>query len=667
MNGQLKPFSPPTTHTVPLDYTVALQAAGVGIWELDLVTNTVNWDDRCRELFGLANHNQLPYEQAIRYIHPDDVARVDEAVKRATDSQSNGQYDATYRTIGADDGKLRWVRFWGQCYFTEAGGVSYFTGVAQDITQQTLDRQRQQQLAVLVEEAPEFMAVTDLEGRMQFINSYGQTLFGMSAEEVPTTHLVDFVPPEELERVITQILPGILKGRWSGLVTLMQPATKVRIPVVCDGYLLTNPVSGQPYGMAGVIRDRRPELAIQQEILERETKFRSLVEEAPVSTCLFVGEDMVIEVINEVMLGYWGRDKSVIGKPLVEALPELKGQPHLAILEEVFRSGKTYEARQVRADLMVDGALKTYYFDLIHKPLRDHTGRVYGIMDMSMDVTQQVVAQQQLVESEARYRTLAGELDELVQVRTRQLELSVQDLKRSNQNLEQFAYIASHDLQEPLRKIQSFSDLLHAEHGEQLGTGVDYIRRMQAAAGRMSTLIKDLLTYSRISTRQEATESVSLQEVVNFVLTDLEFVITETGTQIEVSPLPTVIGDESQLGQLVQNLLSNAIKFRRPDVSPVISVSAQRVRATDLLASLKPTRLAPTYWRIDVADNGIGFDDKYVDRIFQVFQRLHGKSEFAGTGIGLAICEKVAANHGGAINAVSQPGQGATFSVYLPE
>lgn len=248
---------------------------------------------------------------------------------------------------------------------------------------------------------------------------------------------------------------------------------------------------------------------------------------------------------------------------------------------------------------------------------------------------------------------------------------STSQLIRSNENLQQFAYIASHDLQEPLRKIQSFGDLLRRGYADQLGEGVDYLIRMQSAAGRMSTLIKDLLTFSRIATELETHSAVSLGQLVQLVLTDLELTIAETGALVNVGDLPTVVGDAAQLNQLFTNLLSNALKFRRVDdggvpVTPRIEISSRSVRARELPETVKPSRAVDWYYQIDVADNGVGFDEKYVDRIFQVFQRLHGKSEFAGTGIGLAICEKVAVNHGGAITATSQPGQGATFRVFLP-
>lgn len=268
---------------------------------------------------------------------------------------------------------------------------------------------------------------------------------------------------------------------------------------------------------------------------------------------------------------------------------------------------------------------------------------------------------------EEQYRLLVRELDERVQQRTDELLQLNQDLKRSNENLQQFAYIASHDLQEPLRKIQSFGDVLKEQYQTSLGDGIMYLDRMQQSAGRMSTLIKDLLNYSRISTGQELRELVSLPVILDTVLSDLELVIRDTGAVVRIDPLPAIRGDASQLRQLFQNLLTNALKFRVTDVAPVIYVRTEVISADVIREPIFPTRPATFYYRIEVIDNGIGFDDRHANRIFQLFQRLHGRNEYSGTGIGLAICEKVVANHGGAITASSQPGHGAVFRIYLPK
>lgn len=276
--------------------------------------------------------------------------------------------------------------------------------------------------------------------------------------------------------------------------------------------------------------------------------------------------------------------------------------------------------------------------------------------------------QQHLIQSETNYRQLAQELDERVQQRTQELEQANQELKRSNDNLQQFAYVASHDLQEPLRKIQSFGALLQEHLSIQVDEQVtDYLRRMTSAADRMSVLINDLLSFSRLSTRQRALEPVALQKVISNVLDTLSWQIDQRNARITVAALPTVLGDETQLAQLFQNLLSNAIKFTPAETAPQIQIDHVLVTRAELPAQFRPTGNADRFHQINVCDQGIGFDIKYLDRVFQVFQRLHTKNKFAGTGIGLAICERVATNHSGCLTAISEPGKGATFSLFLPD
>lgn len=246
------------------------------------------------------------------------------------------------------------------------------------------------------------------------------------------------------------------------------------------------------------------------------------------------------------------------------------------------------------------------------------------------------------------------------------LELANRDLKRSNENLESFAYVASHDLQEPLRKIQQFSGMLQDIYGEQLDVnGVDLLNRMQQASERMSKLISDLLGYSRLSTRPAVFEPVSLNQIIDETLDDLELLVRETGATITVDTLPDVMGNKSQLRQLFFNLLNNALKFRQPSIFPLVQITCQVASLADLPDGLTAHGVS-TYHEIRVNDNGIGFEQKYADQIFGVFQRLHSKQTYPGTGIGLAICAQVAAHHEGMIRVRSYPGEGSTFSLFLP-
>ena len=226
------------------------------------------------------------------------------------------------------------------------------------------------------------------------------------------------------------------------------------------------------------------------------------------------------------------------------------------------------------------------------------------------------------------------------------------ELSRSNAELEQFASIASHDLQEPLRKVQTFAAQLNAKESANLSEqGQDFLRRMSDAAGRMRDLIDDLLAFSRVSTQGHPFTAVNLGDVISQVLVDLEVHIEENGAHVTVGLMPTIEADPLQMRQLFQNLLGNALKFRRSDVTPELRVDAQ---VADHIAQLT------------VSDNGIGFDEQYATRIFRAFERLHAARAYPGTGIGLALCRKIVERHHGTITAASEPDHGATFTVRLP-
>lgn len=237
-------------------------------------------------------------------------------------------------------------------------------------------------------------------------------------------------------------------------------------------------------------------------------------------------------------------------------------------------------------------------------------------------------------------------LEEQVQIRTAELE-------RSAEELTNFAYIASHDLQEPLRKVIAFGDRLATKFDSVLNdTGRDYIERMQKSAIRMKGLIDDLLHFSQVTMSSTPFQKINLNEVISEVLSDLEVQIERTNGRVEVDTLPNIEGKKFQMRQLFQNLISNGLKYHSDEVVPVIKI--------------KYAGFENDLEEIYIEDNGKGFDEKYLDRIFRPFERLHGRSEYGGTGMGLAICYKIVAHHKGQITAKSQPHQGATFIVKLP-
>ena len=235
----------------------------------------------------------------------------------------------------------------------------------------------------------------------------------------------------------------------------------------------------------------------------------------------------------------------------------------------------------------------------------------------------------------------------------RRLAEQRRELQRSNAALDEFASVASHDLQEPLRKILSFGERLSATAGPALeGDARQHLERMLSAAARMRTLINDLLTYSQVTTRVQPFVPTDLAGIAREVIADLETAVADAGGRVEVGELPVIDADALQMRQLLQNLLGNALKYRRKDAPPVVKLSSS--------CSHGP------HCTITVTDNGIGFNEEYAEKIFKMFERLHGRMEYEGSGIGLAICRKIVERHGGTITATSTAGQGATFTVTLP-
>jgi signal transduction histidine kinase len=279
-------------------------------------------------------------------------------------------------------------------------------------------------------------------------------------------------------------------------------------------------------------------------------------------------------------------------------------------------------------------ALRSGAKDFLSKPfeLTEASLRIKNLLEMRL-LHQRVQSHNQLLEDQ-------------VQVRTAELE-------RSAEELTHFAYIASHDLQEPLRKIIAFGDRLSVKFGSVLNdTGKDYIDRMQKSAIRMKGLIDDLLHFSRVTTHSTPFQEIDLNKVVSEVLSDLEVQIERTKGQVEVDSLPVIEGGRYQMHQLFQNLISNGLKYHENGVPPVIKI--------------KYAGFDKNLEEIYIEDNGKGFDEKHLERIFRPFERLHGHSEYGGTGMGLAICHKIVMYHKGQITAKSQPNQGSTFIVKLP-
>ena len=329
----------------------------------------------------------------------------------------------------------------------------------------------------------------------------------------------------------------------------------------------------------------------------------------------------------EKIKGYLANE--IIGKSFTIFYPQedRKNNVPQKILQEAVQNNRaSHEGWRIRKD----GT--KFWGSTVITALHNNENELIGFSKVTRDLTERKMAEETLKEYTER-------------------------LEHNNQELEQFAYVASHDLKEPLRKIITFGNMLESSARDTLDEkSKDYISRMQNSATRMMNLIEDLLVFSRVSRPTEGFELVDLNAVVSRVLSDLEVTIHSKNARVEVGKLPLIQGRKSQLGQLFQNLISNAVKFNDKE-QPVISINASTVELSD-----RPGKLA----RIEITDNGIGFEDIYSTRIFEIFQRLHGKTEYPGTGIGLSICKKIVEAHGGTICATGQVGKGATFTILFP-
>jgi PAS domain S-box-containing protein len=403
--------------------------------------------------------------------------------------------------------------------------------------------------------------------------------------------------------------------------------------------------------MAGDVRSR--EASLRQSEQRWATTLAS-IGDAVIATDV----DAKITFMNSVAEGLTGWTlREASQKPVPEVFNIINEQTRKAVdnpVTRVLREGNVIGLANHTVLFRKDGTQVA--IDDSGAPIRDDTGNILGVILVFRDITERKQAEEEL-------RKSRDELELRVKERTVELKNANINLKRANRRLEtlnkelqDFAFVASHDLQEPLRKIRSFGDMLAARPAISLDkASTDYVKRMQSAASRMQTLLNSLLSYSRVTTKAEPRTNTDLKNSVDAALSNLEIMIKEKNACIEAGDLPTVKADPVQMIQLFQNLIANALKYHRDGEAPHVKIYSRE--AGD----------EKEVYEIFVEDNGIGFEEKYLDRIFLPFQRLHGRSSgYEGVGMGLAICKKIVERHGGEITARSAPGKGSTFIVTLP-
>jgi PAS domain S-box-containing protein len=462
-------------------------------------------------------------------------------------------------------------------------------------------------------------------GEIVLLNVQAENQFGYRRDELIGQKVKNIIPEGFAERLIAdgtrtaevalaqQIGMGIeLTGRRKNgsefpIEIMLSPLESV------EGILVT-----------AAIRDISVRKAAEQHLSQMEGRYRGLLEAAPDAMVVVnqAGEIVLLNVQAEKQFGY--RRDELVGQKVKNIIPEGFAE---RLVADALRSTEDALAQQIGTGIELTGRRKDgseFPIELMLSPLESAEGIL--VTAAIRDITTRKTAEAHLLNK-------------------------VEELNRSNEELGQFAYIASHDLQEPLRMVASYTQLLSRRYKGKLDSDADeFISFAVDGASRMQRLIQDLLIYSRVGTKGNDLLDTSSEEALQQALLNLRGSIEESGAVVTHDPLPAVLADETQLIQLFQNLVGNAIKYQNPGVPRIhISVAVNGEKK----------------WIFSVKDNGLGIDPQYFERIFGMFQRLHKREEFAGTGIGLAICKKIAERHGGSISVESQPGQGSTFHFAL--
>jgi PAS domain S-box-containing protein len=595
--------------------------ARLGSWEWDAVKDEITGSEEFYRLFGVAKNQLAHFSQFISLLHKDDIDLVQRAV---ADSLEQGKpYDADYRVV-LTDATVRHVNARGRVSADGNGKPIRLVGTCVDITERKRIeeslRESEEKFKSIFDHAADGIMIEDMESK-KFIdaNRVMCEMLACSLDEMKNMGVMEIHPQESLPYVLEQF-ERMAKG---------EIALAINIPLKRkDGSIIYTDVTSGMVKIAeknylmGIFHDITERKRAEEEIKDNEKRFRELIESLPQLfwTCRVDGP---CDYLSKQWVEYTGiPEAEQLGYRWLEQLhPEDRDRTVSEWMEKV-KTGESFDIEfHIRRN---DGVY--HWFKTRAVPMRDVEGNITKWFGSNTD------------------------FDEIKKAEEK-LQKSLVDLKRSNEELEQFAYVASHDLQEPLRMVSSYTQLIERRYKDKLDKDAnDFINFAVDGANRMQRLINDLLDFSRITTRGKKFERVDVQSVVGQVFANLQNRIEESHAIITQDDLPVVEADETQMIRLFQNLIDNALKFRT-DTPPRVHIS---------------THKEGDFHVFTVSDNGIGIDTQYADRIFLVFQRLNTSTEYPGTGIGLAICKRIVERHGGKIWIESEIGKGSKFSFTIP-
>ena len=535
-------------------------------------------------------------------------------------------------------------------------------------------RASEQQFRLLVQQAP--VAICVLRGKnyiIEVINERMLEMWNRTNEEAinkPAFEVLSELKEQGFKELLDKVYSTGIAFVADELPISLSRNGKLENLFVKFVYEPLREADGTITGVMALAHEITEQVVTRKKLQLQEDMVKDLLLNAPAFICTLSGPLHIYELVNQRYQSLFGK-RQIQGKPIMEALPELKGQGFDILLDNVYTTGIPYVGIEIPITLARDENLipELCYFNFSYQPMYDNNKKVYSILVFGYEVTEEVNAKNK---NTASLQQREKELDIKVQQRTHELNDSNEsllhkneELNKSNKELESFSYVTGHDLQEPLRKIQTLIGRLVEKENEVLSArGKDYLNRIQGEATRMRTLIHDLLEFSRIGTAELKFESTDLSILIKEVKNEYKEIIKLKKAVIEIKEICEVKTVTFQFRQLIHNLISNALKFSNPKIPPHIIIKSKIIKYNK--PNLANLPLNKEYCHITISDNGIGFEKQYSQKIFEVFQRLHGKEEYPGTGIGLAIVKKIVDNHNGIITATSDLNQGSTFNIYIP-
>ncbi|MHC4598527.1 MAG: PAS domain-containing sensor histidine kinase [Planctomycetota bacterium] len=597
---------------------LALKGADLGMWDTNLATDEVFFDDRWAELLGYRREEIEPTAQSWRdLVHPEDMERVREAMEAHLKGRT--PFYETEHRLRTKGGEWKWILDRGRVVeWDDQGRPLRATGTHQDIDDrkrvEAAHREIENRMTAILDHSTAVIYLKDPEGRYLLVNRRWEEIFGRSQEAVRGKTAHDIFTPEDAE-ISWDFDRKVLEAGAPLQFEEIAPQEDGPHTYLSIKFPIFGP-DGEVRALAGIATD-----ITQRKRAEEEVRKLSLaLEQSPVLV-MITDTRGTVEYVNPKYTEVTGYEASeIVGRSTAE-LGELATEAARQLWDAI-ADGEEWHGDFVARKKSGE----PYWESASISAIRDRHGSITHFLKVAEDITKRKVAEQKLA------RTL-------------------EELERSNLDLEQFAYVASHDLQEPLRVVTSYLDLLKRRYGGRLGPDADkFIVYAVDGVSRMGALIADILAYSRVGTKGRPLQPTDPEVALDQALANLGATVEESGASITRDPLPTVNGDASQLVQLFQNLIGNAVKFRGTS-PPRIHVSAGQEGEE---------------WVFSVRDNGIGIEEEYSDRIFKIFKRLHVRTKYPGTGIGLAICKKIVERHGGRIWVKSEPWKGSTFFFTIP-